>query len=118
MPAVEGQAVVCGNPYPVQFDLDAEWDGLPQKTARFRYRRNGLTVYEDVPFSGTGCIMPAVRQSDLVEIGLCAGDLRTTTPARIPCLMCVTDPAAQPAPERDVFYDAVLEMLRKEVRNA
>lgn len=112
MPAVDGQFIVCGNSlYQVRFDLDAEWDAAPQRTARFRYRKNGVFVHEDVPFTGICCTMPAIRQSDLAEIGLIAGPLRTTAPARIPCLMCITDPAAQPAPLHDDFYNAVMEML-------
>lgn len=118
-PAVDGQFVICGNgTYQVRFDLDAEWDALPLRTARFRFRRNGNLVQEDVPFTGDCCTMPVIRQSDLAEIGLIAGNIRTTTAARIPCLLCITDPDAHPVPDADDFYNAAMEMLRREISDA
>ena len=79
-------AVVCGNSdYEVRFDFDSEWDAFAQKTARFAFRRNGHAYAYDVPFSGDRCAVPVLRAVDLVSIGVQAGSVRTSAPARIPC---------------------------------
>ena len=74
--------VVCNNDdYMVVFAFDAEWDAYPTKTARFIW--NGL--HTDVPFTGNTVALPMVKNTTLVTVGVYAGDLRTTTPARIEC---------------------------------
>lgn len=74
--------VVCNNnDYMVVFAFDAEWDDYTTKTARFIW--NGR--YTDVPFTGNTVALPMVKNTTLVTVGVYAGDLRTTTPARIEC---------------------------------
>ena len=107
-----GAVIVCGNSgNTVQFDFDAEWDAYPTKTARFRYKVNGAEQYTDVLFSGTECPVPVLRNTTETAVGVYAGDIRTTTPAYIPCAPCITDGAPQhtePAPD---VYDQLMEYL-------
>ena len=105
-------AVICGNTDDrVHFSLDGEWISYPVKTARFRYCQNGALLYQDVLFEGSECRIPVLHDITDVEIGLYAGDIRTTTAARVLCVPCITDGAPQhedPAPD---VYDQLLEYL-------
>lgn len=79
---------VCGNSdYTVKFDFDSEWDSHETKTARFKY--NGS--YTDVPFSGDTCPMPVITNAYRVEIGVYAGELRTSSPALLPLRRSILD---------------------------
>lgn len=79
---------VCGNSdYTVKFDFDSEWDSYETKTARFKY--NGS--YTDVPFSGDTCPMPVITNAYRVEIGVYAGELRTSSPALLPLRRSILD---------------------------
>lgn len=72
---------VCGNSdYKIKFDFDSEWDAYEVKTARFKY--NG--TYTDVVFNGCECPMPIITSAFRVEVGVYAGDLRTTSCAVLP----------------------------------
>lgn len=86
--------IVCGNSdYTAVFDFDSEWDLYEQKTARFVWRdmRSGENRYYDTLFSGSAVQIPAVYNTDMLLIGVYAGDIRTTTPAHITCRGCITD---------------------------
>ncbi len=104
--------IVCGNSdYTVTFLFDSEWAPYTAKTARFSFVRSGVRQFYDVLFEGDSVEMPAVSDVYEVEIGVYAGDIRTTTPARVPCARSITDGAAQHAdPPADV-YDQLLEYL-------
>lgn len=79
---------VCGNSdYTIKFDFDSEWDSHETKTARFKY--NGS--YTDVPFSGDTCPMPVITNAYRVEIGVYAGELRTSSPALLPLRRSILD---------------------------
>ena len=111
--AAEADAfLVCGNSGDtVQFDLDSEWEAYPTRTARFFCRRNGRAFYSDVLFTGDSVTVPVLRNMSEVLIGVYAGDIRTTTPARVLCVPCITDGAPQhedPAPD---VYDQLMEYL-------
>jgi hypothetical protein len=84
--------IICGNSnYQIQFVFDGEWDEYPEKTARFIW--NG--GYYDVDFSGDTCVAPIISGATSVEVGVYAGDLRTTTPAVIFCqrsILCGDEP--------------------------
>lgn len=111
--AVSGAPViVCGNSdYTVRFLFDSEWDAYPTKTARFTYCKNGVFRYEDVLFEGDSVSVPVLRDIDEVEIGVYAGDLHTTTPARVPCARCITDGAPVHDPPAPDVYDQLMEYL-------
>lgn len=98
-------AIVCGNSdYVISFTFDSEWSSYTDKTARFSFWRNGDRGFIDVDFTGTECNAPVLTDIDEVKIGVYAGDIRTSTPARIPCAACITDGDAEEAePVFDVF---------------
>ncbi len=107
-----GGFLVCGNSGDqIQFDFDAEWSAYPAKTARFRYTRNGSAQYQDVLFEGNVCEIPPMHDITELAVGVYAGDIRTTTPAFIPCAPCITDGSPQhsdPAPD---VYNQLMEAL-------
>lgn len=84
--------IICGNSnYQVQFAFDSEWDAYPEKTARFIW--NGEAYDKD--FTGDTCVVPIISGASSVEVGVYAGDLRTTTPAVIFCqrsILCGNEP--------------------------
>lgn len=99
--------IVCGNSdYVAAFTFDSEWDELVEKTARFQYMKDGQMQHKDVEFSGSSCAIPPLYGICRVEIGVLAGSIRTTTPAVVPCLRCVTDiPAVESVPARDIYNE-------------
>lgn len=102
-------APVCGNSdYTVVFSFDAEWAAYENKTARFVTESGHF----DVLFAGNECPMPQLSNVRWVEIGVYAGDLRTTTPAYVPLdrsILC-GDSSVHPEPPADV-YNQLLERL-------
>ena len=104
--------IVCGNSdYTVTFAFDSEWDSYTEKTAHFRSFRNGSIVSESVDFTGSVCAVPVLSDVDFVEIGVSAGEIRTTSPARISCIRCITDLQGEPYhPSADV-YDQLMELV-------
>ena len=78
--------IVCGNKdYTIAFTFDEEWDEYTTKTARFVW--NGK--YYDKEFTGDECPVPVINDATEVTVGVYAGDLKTTTPAEIPCLISI-----------------------------
>lgn len=111
----EGQPViVCGNnDYTVRFSFDSEWDASAVKTMRAVWYAAGMPQYADVLFEGDTAVLPAVYDTPEIAVGVYAGDIRTTTPARIPCACCINDRASlHPDPPQDV-YDQLLLCLRQ-----
>ena len=104
--------IVCGNSdYTVIFTLDSEWDAYEQKTAEFRYWRGGERKKAEVLFTGSSVSVPVLRDIDEVEIGLCAGNLHTSTPARILCARSITDGDAVHDPPAPDVYAQLMEYL-------
>ncbi len=104
--------IVCGNSdYTITFTFDEEWDRHDAKTARFAYHQDGVLRYLDVQFEGDCVSVPVLHDVGEVAVGVYAGDLCTTTPARISCARCATDGNALPdIPVRDV-YNELTEQL-------
>lgn len=102
--------IVCGNSdYTAVFDLDDEWAEFPNRVAVFVYQVGRERRNERVIFDGNECPIPTLRGVRAVEVGLEAGNIRTTTPARIRCFGCITDAAGTPQePDEDV-YGQILE---------
>lgn len=111
--AVSGAPViVCGNSdYTVHFLFDSEWDAYIAKTAEFRYWRDGERKRAEVFFEGDTVSVPILRDIDEVEIGVYAGNLHTSTGARIPCARCITDGDAVHDPPAPDVYDQLMEYL-------
>lgn len=107
--------IVCGNSdYTVTFDLDAEWDAYDAKTAQFKFFENGVPRCYEVAFTGDTAAIPAVYDTAELLIGVYAGDIRTSTPARVSCLPCISDGTVpHPDPPPDVYQQllALLETL-------
>lgn len=94
--------IVCGNSdYAVRFDFDEEWEAYDLKTARFITEGGFFT---DVQFTGSDCAVPVLTGTRTLLVGVFAGDVRTTTPAYIPAIPCITDNGGIPAaPPPDVY---------------
>lgn len=105
--------IVCGNSgFTITFSFDSEWNDYPEKTAQFRFYRSGKAETVNVAFTGTVCAVPVLSDIDFVEIGVTAGDIRTASPARIPCIRCITDiPSAEYVPQRDI-YNEIMDALK------
>lgn len=99
---------VCGNSdFIIKFNFDDEWNGYDTKTARFVY----CGKHTDVLFTGNECAMPVITDARVVDIGVYAGDLHTTTPARLFMLRSILCGAgAREDPDPDV-YNQLMEML-------
>lgn len=99
---------VCGSgDYTAVFDFDAEWQGEEMKTARFQTEG----TYQDVLFWGDSCPVPPITYARKLEIGVFAGNLRTTTCARVALregIRSAWGPPEDPAPS---LYDQLLEAL-------
>lgn len=106
--------IVCGNSdYAAVFDLDSEWSAYDLKTARFAWMdmKANTIRHADVIFEGTSAVVPVLYDTDQVLIGVYAGDIHTTTPARVPCCRCITDSEPyHPEPPADI-YTQLLQYL-------
>lgn len=93
--------IVCGNSdYEIKFIFDSEWDTHPQKTARFIW---GGKFY-DVDFSGDTCPVPIIQGAQIVEVGVYAGELNTTTSAIIPAKRSILCAGGLPSTENNRDY--------------
>ena len=107
------EVIVCGNSdYTLTFSLDEEWLENDVKTARFIWKTDGGAYeYEDKVFSGDTVEVPILRNVDFVYIGLYAGNLITTTAARINCKRSATcSTGTQKEPSEDI-YSQIMSML-------
>lgn len=117
--AVNPPCIVCGNSdYNVKFDFDEEWQAHNNKIGVFAYNRCGEWRSENVPFEGDTCPVPALHGVRSVWIGVTAGDVRTSTPADVPCRMGATDFSdTEEPPSADVWGQilAKLDELQTEI---
>lgn len=90
-----GEVIICGNSgYTVAFEFDSEWTSKTDRTARFVYIKDGRSVYQDVEFTGDTVQVPVVSGIEYVQVGVFAGDLQTTTPAKVLCrrsILCLAE---------------------------
>ena len=108
----DAPTIVCGNSdYVIEFTFDSEWDGYEEKTAEFKYYRGGKRLYDEIVFSGDTVAVPILRDIDEVEIGVYAGNLHTSTGARIPCARSITDGDAAHDPPAPDVYNQLMEYL-------
>lgn len=105
---IDATEYVCDNSdFVAVFDFDSEWDVYDAKTARFAYDGG----YIDVVFTGNRCNVPVINNTYFFNIGVYAGDLHTTTPARVPCrksILCGGGIPADPTPD---VYAQIMEKL-------
>jgi hypothetical protein len=112
--SVEGTPIiVCGNSdYTLSFTFDDEWSNEQNKVARFNYSKNGLKRHIDEPIKNNTCKVPKLLGIGLVKVGVYAGDLKTTTEAKIKChkLILCDDADTMDEPFKNLY-----EELKKEV---
>lgn len=80
------EIIVCGNSdYSVTFDFDEEWSAFPDRVALFTYYQGNKKFVKDRIFTGNTVSVPVLSGIDYVLVGVYAGNLNTTTPARVLC---------------------------------
>lgn len=89
------------------FDFDEEWESLPARTARFQ-TENG---YTDIVFRGNRCPIPPIHYARMLEIGVYAGNLKTTTPARISLREGIRAAWGTPEDPAPSIYDQLMDMI-------
>ena len=104
----DGTLYVCDNSdFIAKFAFDAEWEAYENKTARFCYNNS----YVDVVFTGNECPVPIISGTYFFNIGVYAGNLRTTTPARVPCkksILCGSESESSVSQEvKNEFLDVL-----------
>ena len=95
--------------YIVRFDFDEDWDKYDTKTARFS--QDG--EYQDIIFAGNECSMPALDGGKVVEVGVYAGDISTTTPAYLKVQKSIIDDDGVPADPTPDVYAQLMERLNE-----
>ena len=93
--------------YIVRFDFDEDWDKYDTKTARFS--QDG--EYQDIIFAGNECSMPALDGGKVVEVGVYAGDISTTTPAYLKIQKSIIDDDGVPSDPTPDVYAQLMERL-------
>ena len=93
--------------YRVVFDLEKEWEAHPLRTARFQTEGS----YVDVVFRGNQCRVPVFTYARTLEVGIFAGNLRTTTPARIFLREGIRSAWGSPEAPAPNIYDQLMEAL-------
>lgn len=101
--------MVCDNSdYTVVWQLDEEWAQFEHRTMQVNYKDG---TYERVLFTGDTCALPALPVPGPVHVGLFAGDIHTTRPAR---LLAVRSATTDSGEERDPMpngYAQAIEAL-------
>lgn len=113
--AVGSPEIICGNDgYNVVFDFDEEWVAQEIKTMRVAWTDtfSGQPRHIDVPFFTGAAVIPAIADAYEVQIGVYTGNIMTTTPARVPCVRCITDGGTYHEDPEPETYAALLQLLR------
>lgn len=95
--------------YIVRFNFDEDWDKYDTKTARFSQDEQ----YQDIIFAGNECSMPALDGGKVVEVGVYAGDISTTTPAYLKVQKSIIDDDGVPAEPQPDVYAQLMERLNE-----
>lgn len=104
------QSIVCDNSdYMVRWTLDAEWSAYDTKTMRTIYMDG---TFEDKVFSGDVIALPVCTVPGAVQIGLFAGDIRTSRVAILRALQSVRSGAGAPADPTPDVYDQLMELIK------
>ena len=113
--------IINGNSdYIIEFDFDAEWADLNNKIGIFAYNDAAAHkwAYQTVMFSGNTCAVPILRDIHCVYVGVTAGDVRVTTPAKVQCRLSISDYAdTEEPPSADIWGQilAKLDELQTEI---
>ena len=98
--------IVCNNSdYIVKFTFDEEWAEHDVKTMRVNYNSS----FQEVVFTGDEAALPEIPNTTSVEIGVYAGNLKTSTPALFIAKKSIKGSnATHEAPAEDVYNQIVL----------
>ena len=98
---------VCDNSdYTVVWQLDEEWAQFEHRTMQVNYKDG---TYERVLFTGDTCALPALPVPGPVHVGLFAGDIHTTRPAR---LLAVRSATTDSGEERDPMPNGYAQAIQ------
>lgn len=117
----DGTVIINGNSdYNIEFDFDAEWADLNNKVGIFAYNDAAAHkwAYQTVMFSGNTCTVPILRDIHCVYVGVTAGNVRVTTPAKVQCRLSISDYAdTEDPPSADIWGQilAKLDELQTEI---
>ena len=117
----DGTVIINGNSdYIIEFDFDAEWADLNNKIGIFAYNDAAAHkwAYQTAMFSGNTCTVPILRDIHCVYVGVTAGNVRVTTPAKVQCRLSISDYAdTEEPPSADVWGQilAKLDELQTEI---
>ena len=117
----DGTVIINGNSdYSIEFDFDAEWSDLNNKIGIFAYNDAAAHkwAYQTVMFSGNTCTVPIFRDIHCVYVGVTAGNVRVTTPAKVQCRLSISDYAdTEEPPSADIWGQilAKLDELQTEI---
>lgn len=99
--------VVCDNSdYTVVWQLDEEWAQFESRTMQVNYKDD---TYERVLFTGNTCALPALPVPGPVHVGLFAGNIHTTRPAR---LLAVRSATTDSGEERDPMPNGYAQAIK------
>lgn len=103
---------VCGNSdYIVKLDMDDEWD-YSIFTAVVKWKDSLMNYHAvPIPFCGDSFVLPIVNDANFIEIGLFAGNKRTTTPGIIACRSSITSGDQDIDPPSEDVYARIMELL-------
>lgn len=112
--SVEGTpSIVCGNnDYTLSFTFDEEWEDEPNKVARFSFVKNGIKSFIDMPIEDNACKVPVLLGIGLVRVGVYAGELKTTTGAKISCTKSIL---CDDANEMDEPWENIFNELKEQI---
>ena len=103
------QSIVCDNSdYTVHWTLDEDWSAYDTKTMRTIYMDGTFT---DKVFSGAEVELPVCTVPGVVQIGLFAGDIRTSRVAILRALPSVRSAAGAPDDPPESVYDQLMERM-------
>lgn len=117
----DGTVIINGNSdYNIEFDFDTEWADLNNKIGIFAYNDAAAHkwAYQTVMFSGNTCAVPILRDIHCVYVGVTAGNVRVTTPAKVQCRLSISDYAdTEEPPSADIWGQilAKLDELQTEI---
>ena len=92
--------------YTVVWQLDEEWAQFEHRTMQVNYKDG---TYERVLFTGNSCALPAIPVKDWFFVGLFAGDIHTSRPAR---LLAVRSATTDSGEERDPTPDGYAQAIK------
>ncbi len=103
------QSIVCDNSdYTVHWALDEDWSAYDTKTMRTIYMDG---TFKDTVFGGDVIALPVCTVPGVVQIGLFAGDIRTSRVAIMRALPSVRSAAGAPADPTESVYDQLMERM-------